>query len=564
MKHLKAYTRKQAVTPQDEPIPGSTQVPNSAGGFAWAVDDWTRLDRFLVLGSEGGTYYITERKLTTENAHAVERCIAEDGPRAVRRIVEISESGRAPKNDPAIFALALCATHGSEATKKAAFEALPRVCRTGTHLFHFVEFVDGMRGWGRGLRQAVAQWYSMPPGRLAYQAIKYQNRDGWGHRDVLRLAHPRPHTEQHNAIYNWIVKGWEWVGEEPHPDEALRQLWAFERAKRAGSAQEIVRLITEYSLPREAVPTQWLNEVAVWEALLQRMPMEAMLRNLATMTRVGLIAPMSEATRHVVQQLGDEERLRASRLHPIKVLSALTTYQAGRGVRGKATWSPVAQVVDALDGAFYKAFGNVPSTGKRWLLALDVSGSMSVPIMGIPGLSARSASAAMSMVTAATEPQHTIVAFSAPSRGAYGAQWGGGDPGMTRLTISPRQRLDDVVAKLDAIPMGGTDCSLPMRWALEHRVEADVFVVYTDSETWYGNIHPAQALKQYRDRMGIPAKMVVVAMTSNGFSIADPDDAGMLDVVGFDTATPAVMTDFVTGGVIPVRATTDELLTAES
>jgi 60 kDa SS-A/Ro ribonucleoprotein len=119
---------------------------------------------------------------------------------------------------------------------------------------------------------------------------------------------------------------------------------------------------------------------------------------------------------------------------------------------------------------------------------------------------------------------------------------------MTRLTISPRQRLDDVVAKLEAIPMGGTDCSLPMRWALEHRVEADVFVVYTDSETWYGDIHPAQALKQYRDRMGIPAKMVVVAMTSNGFSIADPDDAGMLDVVGFDTATPAVMTDFVTGG----------------
>ncbi|MBD0328796.1 MAG: hypothetical protein ICV64_01665 [Thermoleophilia bacterium] len=31
---------------QSEPIPGSGQVPNSAGGFAWAVDDWTRLRRF--------------------------------------------------------------------------------------------------------------------------------------------------------------------------------------------------------------------------------------------------------------------------------------------------------------------------------------------------------------------------------------------------------------------------------------------------------------------------------------------------------------------------------------
>jgi 60 kDa SS-A/Ro ribonucleoprotein len=72
----------------------------------------------------------------------------------------------------------------------------------------------------------------------------------------------------------------------------------------------------------------------------------------------------------------------------------------------------------------------------------------------------------------------------------------------------------------------------------------DTFVVYTDNETWAGNIHPAQALRAYRERMGIAAKLVVVAMVSNGFTIADPDDAGMLDVVGFDTATPQVISDF--------------------
>ena len=54
---------------------------------------------------------------------------------------------------------------------------------------------------------------------------------------------------------------------------------------------------------------------------------------------------------------------------------------------------------------------------------------------------------------------------------------------------------------------------------------------------------------QYRDKMGIPAKMIVVGMISNGFTIADPDDAGMLDVVGFDTAVPQLMSDFVVGGV---------------
>jgi 60 kDa SS-A/Ro ribonucleoprotein len=143
-------------TPQNQPIPGSQQVPNSAGGFAWAVNDWTRLERFLVLGSEGGTYYIRPRQLTVENAEAVLRCIQENGRLVVDRVVAISENARAPKNDPALFVLAMCAGLGDEATRRAALEALPRVARIGTHLFHFLEFVEGFRGWGRGLRRGVA------------------------------------------------------------------------------------------------------------------------------------------------------------------------------------------------------------------------------------------------------------------------------------------------------------------------------------------------------------------------------------------------------------------------
>jgi 60 kDa SS-A/Ro ribonucleoprotein len=544
MKNLARYVKSRNSTPQSEPIPGSTQVPNSGGGYSWAVDDWTRLDRFLILGSEGGTYYIAERELTRQNAEAVARCIADNGERTVARIIEVSESGRAPKNDPAIFALALCTALGDAATKRAAFKALPRVCRTGTHLFHFAQYVDGLRGWGRGLREAVASWYAMPPGKLALQAVKYQQRDGWSHRDLLRLAHAKPTTEQHEAIYNWMVKGWEWVGDEPHPDAALRTIWAFERAKRAQGAQEVISLVRDYRLPREAVPTAWLNSTDVWAALLEEMPVEAMVRNLAKMTTVGLIAPMSDTARLVVERLADSERLRKARLHPIKVLAALKTYAQGRGERGKLKWSPVAQVIDALNDAFYSTFGNVAPTSKRWLLALDVSGSMGGNmIAGIPGLDARVASAAMALVTAATEAKHTIVAFSS-GPGGYGGMWGGGDSGLTQVSISPRQRLDDVVRATEAIPMGGTDCALPMKWALKNKVEADVFVVYTDSETWAGEPHPAQALRHYREKMGIPAKMVVVGMTSNGFSIADPDDAGMLDVVGFDTAVPQVMSDF--------------------
>lgn len=142
--------------------------------------------------------------------------------------------------------------------------------------------------------------------------------------------------------------------------------------------------------------------------------MTALLRNLATMTRVGLLAPGSTAVTRAVEQLGDVQRARRARVHPIAVLAALRTYASGQGVRGRGTWSPVAAIVDALDAAFYAAFGNVEPSGTRMLLALDVSGSMGAGwVSGVPGLTPRDASAAMALVTAAREPAHEIVGFFA-------------------------------------------------------------------------------------------------------------------------------------------------------
>jgi hypothetical protein len=87
--YAKIFNRR--ATPQSQPIPGSNQVRNSGGGYSWQVDDWTRFDRFLILGAEGGTYYIAERKLVKQNHDAIVRCIKADGIHPVNRIVAISE-----------------------------------------------------------------------------------------------------------------------------------------------------------------------------------------------------------------------------------------------------------------------------------------------------------------------------------------------------------------------------------------------------------------------------------------------------------------------------------------
>jgi 60 kDa SS-A/Ro ribonucleoprotein len=553
MSYLKQYSTRS--TPQAEPIPGAGQMPNSAGGFAWAVDDWTRLRRFLILGSEGGSYYAGERELTRESADAVVRCLKADGARTVAEIVAVSRDVRAPKNEPALFALAACAGLGDEATRRKALDSLPAVCRTGTHLFQFARFVEGFRGWGRSLRRAVGRWYAAQNvEELAYQVVKYRQRDGVSHRDLLRLAHPgssvsarNPELEvsgEHAALFDWIVRG-------GRSDGLPRVVEGFVGAQAAPSARESAELIREYRLPREAVSPEHLGSPEVWEALLADMPMGAMIRNLAVMTRVGVLAPGSAATVRVLEALGDVERLRKARVHPMSVLVAQRTYAAGRGVRGRGEWAPVAQVLDALDAAFYSAFGNVESAGKRLMLALDVSGSMGWgQVAGAVGLTPRDASAAMALITAASEPSHEVVGFFAGEGGAdfpAGTRFASSRSGLTPLALSPRQRLDDAIRTVSGLPFGGTDCALPMLYALEREREIDTFVIYTDSETWAGDIHPAQALRKYREQSGISASLVVVGMVSNGFSIADPQDPGMLDVVGFDTATPQLISDFARG-----------------
>jgi len=551
-----AYLQRHGTRRLPQWLPLRGQVRNSAGGHAWDVGIWERLRRFLVLGTEGGSYYASEWTLTRDAAQSVDACIREDGLRSVAEIVRVSTEGRAPKNDPALFALAMAAGAEDVETRRAALEALPQVARTGTHLFQFAILVEGFRGWGRALRRAVGRWYAeRTVDELAYQAVKYRQRAGVTHRDLLRLAHPAARagagnptlevTDEHARLFEWIVRGGETAGLPALVD-------GFVRAQEETSAATVAELVRAYRLPREALQPEHLTSPEVWEALLEEMPMTALIRNLATMTRVGVVAPGSEGTATAVARLGDAERIRRARVHPIAMLAALRTYAAGHGARGRGTWTPVREVVDALDAAFYSAFGNVEPTGKRLLLALDVSGSMTWGrVAGIPGLTPRDASAALALVTAATEDRYEVLGFFAGRHGWKTGtnRMGWGEDGLTPLPISPRQRLDDAVKAVSDLPFGGTDCALPMRYAQARGRKIDTFVIYTDSETWAGDVHPTQALRDYRHASGIDARLVVVGMVSGGFSIADPADPGMLDVVGFDTATPQLISDFARGAL---------------
>lgn len=518
------------------------QVPNSAGGWGFEVSREARLHRFLTIGVDGGTYYASEQALAKDNAQVVLDWARNDATGLVNRAVKVSQAGRAPRNNPALFALAAAAGLGDDAGRKAALDALPQVARTGTHLFIFAGYMEQFRGWGRGARRGIGNWYlGTDLDKLTYQVLKYRSREGWTHRDLLRLAHPQTSDPLRNTLFAWIT------GKDVNTDQMLR-VGAFEQAQRATDSAEWCRLIQAYqSLSWEMLPDAALSSPYVWEALIAAgMPQTALMRQLPRLTRLGVLTQMSPVTAAVCAQLADREHLIKARVHPVNILVALRTYASGHSVRGSTSWTPVPAVTDALDAAFYAAYAAVTPAGKRTMCALDVSGSMTQPAAGLP-VSCREATAALALVTAATEPQVLITGFTSGSGGGYWHDMS--RSAISPLGISPRQRLDDAIRAVSDLDFGGTDCALPMLWAAQNGVEIDTFQVYTDNETWAGDIHPHQALEAYRQKTGIPARLAVVAMTPTNFTIADPEDPGSLDVSGMDSAVPGLLADFSRGDI---------------
>ena len=534
--------------PQSQPLTG-TMIPNSAGGYTWQVNDMDRLRRFLCLGSEGGTYYIGEKQLGIENAQCINKMVKDGkGEEVVREIKNFSLEGRAAKQNPTLFALALCARQDSDPkTKKASYDALPEICRIPTHLFSFVEYSEALSrgtGWGRAHRRAVSNWYNRfndNPKHLAQHVTKYRNRNGWTHKDILRLCHLKPENDAVGAVARYVIKGLDvaktaFLKEDTEEKTQLtfQFLEAVERAKVSKDPEEVIELIKTQGLVREHIPVGLLNDINIWRQLLQKMPMTAMIRNLGKMTSIQLLKDGEPAVDLVVKKLRSAEALKAAKIHPFNILVALKTYEQGRGDLGKLQWTPCQEIVRALDDAFYTTFKFVEPTNQRFCLALDVSGSMGWgKVNGSNVLTPRDAAAALTMVTARTEPNHEIVGFSHQ---------------LVPVPINATMDLNTVQGVVDAIPMGGTDCALPMVWAKNKKKHFDVFIVFTDNETWFGSIHPAEALREYRKAMGVwNAKLIVCGLASNQFTIADPEDPGMLDMAGFDSAGPEIIRNFSLG-----------------
>jgi 60 kDa SS-A/Ro ribonucleoprotein len=539
-KYAASQKSGKAATPNTERSIGRTdEVKNNTGGFTFKVSDKDRLDRFLILGTDKGTYYVNEQKLTGDNVKFLNGQIKTNERGVVDAAVDVSTNGRALKNSPAIYAIASVMVNGQD--KAYAREAMRKIVRTSTHLFEYGQYIDSLGGWGKAKRRSVADWYSdKTVDAIAYQAVKYRQRNGWTHRDMFRLSHP---VGIDQSVGRFILGKDDMTaaGSAGMPD-IIR---GFKFAQESQTVSEVLSVIGEYkNLPWEAIPTQFLTDKRVWKTLFYNGQLrgQALIRNVTRLARNGAFDDMVFAADYAAA-IADAEMIEKTRLHPINFLNALVVFDEGSfdrrsvysffGYDRKKDWKVNAKVKDALNEGFHLAFKSVQPAGKRTLVATDISGSMSCSAIGLD-LSCAQVSAAIGMTIARTEPYSDMVGFSSQ---------------IIDLEISAKDSLASAMKKVSNRNFGSTDPAKAIQYANQRGIDVDTFIIITDNETNCGHQKPFQALKEYRQKTGIDARLAVLGVASTDFTVADPTDKGTMDFCGFDANAPRALADFSAGRI---------------
>ncbi len=214
-----------------------------------------------LVGTAKSTYYAGKQELTDDFVGVVRDAIAQDPARVAQEIVYASD-GRAINNSAPIFALVLLSMGETPLAKKAFQEIFSTVVRTGSHFYEWLNYTKSLRGFGKIVREAGKNWLSREDVKgLAYQLLKYQQRLDFSHRDALRLFHVKPPTEDHQQLFNWVVKGWEELPSQI-PSDALAQIWWYEWLKR--NPDQTHKAITQGHLTHEMAALVGKMDKAAW------------------------------------------------------------------------------------------------------------------------------------------------------------------------------------------------------------------------------------------------------------------------------------------------------------
>ena len=431
----------------------TADTKNDAGHSAWNRPLEERTVQLLMCNTISNTFYVGEDKLAKETDETFRAILASDTEFFAKAIVHARNVGcvrLAP-----IVGLVYLSTAGKE--HRAHFHnAFAQTIRTPHDLATFVQWSRraGIRkGLGQGLKATVNVWLN---GLTEYHAIKYpleSGKEGFSLRDIIRVTRPVPKDDRQKAIFRWIVKG-ELEG------ETLPQITAFEKLKKATSKDEIRQLIENGRIPHEVATGIVKPDTATWVFIMHQMPHFALLRNLNTLSRHGVLKN-DENVAFVVSKLTDEKGVKFSKVLPFRYFEALQAYvEAGNADN---------RIVGALGKALELSFVNVPEIEGRVLIGVDTSDSMTSAIGGKSKARYIDVAAIFAAALFKKSARVEVMPF---------------DTTVHNFGFNQSDSILSIAKGLSSYGGGGTDVGSFVRKANSKRSEFDVVIGVTDNMEW--------------------------------------------------------------------------------
>lgn len=358
---------------------------------------------------------------------------------------------------------------------------------------------NGVGGLGGVAHECVQNYLRHLP---EYHAIKYgsKNSEGITLKDIVKMAHPSPRTKsdlqdlEHERLRNgaqrelfgWLVNGWKEIGDVPSPTNP--QIWAFEKLKRAASQKEIISLIKEYRLPKEAViPALHKTSTAIWMAIIKDMPYMATLKELNTMNRHGAFED-PEIVDLVAKRLSDPRNVERSKQFPFAFTNAMDYFEGHQQKIREA-------LVDALEASFV----NMPEIPGRTCVANDISNSMSMTVSNKAKARACDVAGIFAAAVFKKCEDSVIVPFDDSAHPEYGR-------------VSKRDSVMSIAKQISRLD-GGTNLGAPVEYMMRTNQKVDTFVVMTDNEDWAGKGFLSY-FEQYKRQINPKAKAFCVRLAS--------------------------------------------------
>jgi 60 kDa SS-A/Ro ribonucleoprotein len=493
---------------------------NEAGGRAYRLTPRHALAQLAATGTCNGVYYATGADqlatvlqlveqvddhvfLAQLAVYARERAFMKDMPAALLLVLS--------RRDPALFR-----------------RVFPRVIDNGRVLRTLFQMVRGgqfgRRSLSYALQRAFQRWLNEASvGALLSASIGNDP----SLRDVLRLARPTPADNTRRALFGWLTgkpaDKWAPATADDLPPE-VQDLRAFRAAQ---SEDEQVAILARARFRWDLLADSARGPL-VWKAIARQLGAQALRMNLNTLQRHGVLDDPA-MVEYVAGRLADEEEIRRSRQFPYQYLAAFLNAEA----------SVPDSIHAALERAAEAACGNVPALPGPVVIGVDVSGSMSSPVMGARGHSSKMRCVDVAALFAAAilrrNPESVIIPF---------------DTRAHAVNVSEGESILNLSARLARFGGGGTNCSIPLAHANNHlagRTFAGC-VLLSDNESWVGSgRHGSTAvMTQWTRFHGRQPNAKLVCIDLQPYTTTQaPERDDILNVGGFSDAVFEVVAGFL-------------------